>query len=159
MKYDYNDLESLFRAISHMYHNCIRKEFEKREINHANHPPILFILKHESGNIASQKDIADKLGISPPTVAISIKRMVKVGLLQKVADESDLRRNFITLTEKGKRLVEESELVFDTIDQGMFRGFSQDDREQLKSTYLRIISNLEIMGAQPPEFLKKGNEK
>ena len=155
MKYG-NDLDTLFRTIFHMHVNCAKKEFNKRGIKPAGHPPILFILRHESVNMAaSQKELADKLGISPPTVAISIKRMERAGLVHKVADESDLRRNLITLTEKGIELVDQSQTVFKEVNEGMFRGFSEKEQEQLKAFFLRIVSNLETMGAQPPENLKK----
>mgnify|MGYP000992176151 CR=1 FL=1 len=155
MKYD-NDLETLFCAITHMHMTCAKKEFDKRGIKPVGHPPILFILRHESENMAaSQKKIADKLGISPPTVAISIKRMEKAGLVHKIADESDLRRNLITLTDKGLKQVDETKTVLEKIDESMFRGLTEEEQAQLKTLFLRIVSNLEAMGAQPPGNLKK----
>lgn len=155
MKYDSCDLETLFRVIFHMHMNCAKKEFDKKGIDPASHPQILFMLRHESEHMAaSQKEIADKLGVSAPTVAISIKRMEKAGMVHKVADEKDLRRNLITLTERGQQFVDESQAVFETIDEGMFRGLSLQEREQLKTLFLRIVSNLEAMGAHPPEDLK-----
>ena len=155
VKYESDNLEDLFRIIFHMQHNCVKKEFEKGGIIKASHPPILFLLRHGTKNMAaSQKEIADRLGISTPTVAISIKRMEKAGLLHKVADESDLRRNLITLTENGKRQVDEAQDVFEEADARMFQGFSPEDCERLKAYFLRIISNLEAMGAQPPERLR-----
>lgn len=157
MKHESNDLESLFRAIFHMHMSCVKKELDKKRIVQAGHPPILFMLRNEANNmVASQKDIADRLGVSTPTVAVSIKRMEKAGLVRKVIDESDLRRNMITLTENGLKFVEELMTVFDAIDEGMLKGLSQQEQEQLKTLFLRIISNLEAMGAQPPEDLKTG---
>lgn len=157
MKSESNDLENLFRTIFHMHMSCIKKELDKNNIVPAGHPPILFMLRNEANNmVASQKDIADRLGVSTPTVAISIKRMEKAGLVRKVIDESDLRRNMITLTEKGMKFINESTAVFEAIDKGMLKGLSQEEQEQLKTLFLRIISNLEAMGAQPPENLKAG---
>lgn len=155
MKYDGYNLENLFRAILHMHMNCVKKKFDKKGINPASHPPILFMLRNEANNMAaSQKEIADQLGISTPTVAISIKRMEKAGLVHKVIDESDLRRNKITLTDKGLKFVDESMAVFESVDEGMLQGLSQQEQEQLKTLFLRIISNLEKMGAQSPDYLK-----
>lgn len=155
MKYDGYNLEDLFRTIFHMHMNCVKKIFDKRGINPASHPPILFMLRNEANNMAaSQKEIADRLGISTPTVAISIKRMEKAGLVHKVIDESDLRRNKITLTNKGLEFVDESMAVFDSVNESMLQGLSQQEQVQLKTLFLRIISNLETMGAQPPDYLK-----
>ena len=156
MEYDGYSLETLFRTFFHMRMSCVKKEFEKKGISPAGNPRILFMLRHESENmVASQKEIADRLGISAPTVAISIKRMEKEGLVHKVADETDLRRNLITLTKSGHRFVDESKAVFEAVDKGMFRGLSRQDQEQLRTLFLRIISNLETMGAEPPEELGK----
>jgi len=155
VKYESDNLEALLHTIFHMQYNCTKKEFERRGIVRASHPPILFMLRHwTEGMAASQKEIADRLGISTPTVAISIKRMEKAGLIHKVPDESDLRRNLITLTEDGKRQVDEAQDAFEETYAKMFHGFSPEDCEQLKTYFLRIISNLESMGAQPPECLK-----
>jgi DNA-binding MarR family transcriptional regulator len=155
MNDDSYNLETLLRTAIHMRMSCVKKEFEKRNLNPASHAPILFILRHEAENmVASQREIASKLGISAPTVAVSINRMEKAGLVQKVADQTDLRRNLITLTQKGLLLVEESLAVFETVDEGMLKGFQQLEQEQFKMFFLRIITNLEVMGAQPPDDLK-----
>lgn len=152
MHYNGYNLEALFRTFFHMYMSCVKKEFRKRGLNPAGNPGILFMLRGNSENMAaSQKEIADRLGISAPTVAVSIKRMDKAGLVHKVADETDLRRNLITLTESGRNFVDGSKDVFEIIDAAIFRGLSMQDREQLRTLFLRIITNLEGMGARPPE--------
>lgn len=156
MTYDNYNLETLLRAIFHMRMTCVRNNFANKKLSASSHTPILFILRHGTENmLASQKEIAAKLGISAPTVAISIKRMEKAGLVQKIADETDLRRNLITLTEKGQQIIDESQTVLDKIDEEMLDGFPPQEKEQLKILFLRIIYNLEAMGAQPPECLKK----
>ena len=157
MTYGDYSLEILFRTIVHMHMNCVKEEFDKNDLQSASHPQILFLLAHGSENRASQKEIADRLGVSAPTVAVSVKRMEKAGLVRKVADEKDLRRNLIALTDQGRRVVQESHVVFHAIEKDMFRGLSEQEQEQLKTLFLRIVSNLESMGANPPEFLKRGN--
>lgn len=157
MEGNQNDLEWLFRTFDRMHRNCIRSEFQKRGIQEASHPSVLFALRYDMKDMkASQKELGDFVGISPPTVAISIKRMVKADLVRKVADERDLRRNIITLTPKGVEFVEECANAFDNIDRGMFAGFSEMEQEQLKAWYIRMIRNLESMGAQPPAQLRGG---
>jgi DNA-binding MarR family transcriptional regulator len=156
LEYNPDGLKWLFRAFDRMHHNCLKAELKKRGLREASHPVILFALKHEIKDmLASQKEIADAIGISPPTAAISIKRMEKAGLLCKIPDEQDTRRKLITLTEKGIQLINECELAFEKVDQGMLTGFTAAEIEQLKMFYLRMINNLETMGAQPPAQLKR----
>ncbi|MDI3481968.1 MAG: hypothetical protein PWQ97_1623 [Tepidanaerobacteraceae bacterium] len=155
MEYDPNALEWLFQTFERMHHNCIKSEFARRGLSEASHPLILMALKYEVSNMAaSQKDIAQMLGISPPTVAISLKRMEKAGLVCKITDEDDLRRKLVKITEKGLRLLDECENAFSEIDRNIFKGFSDEEREQLKRFYIRMIHNLESMGAQLPAQLK-----
>lgn len=152
MEYRGNDLEDLFRTISRMQHNCVKREFERRGIDSVCRTPILFVLRNSSKSMAaSQKEIADRLGLSTPTVAVSIKRLEKAGVLYKVADETDLRRNLITLTEKGRQIADEAQTVFERVDRGMFNNLSQEECDQLKKLFLQIVANLESMKEEPRE--------
>ena len=156
MEYDSNALEWLFRALNRMHLNYIENEMEKRGMDKAAHPPILFILRHAMKNkAASQKELADFLGIRPSSLAISIKRMENAGLVKKITDKSDLRRNIITLTEKGERFIDEILTVFNDIDTRMYEGFSPEEKDRLKNYYIRIMKNLEKLGVQSPVQFRK----
>lgn len=151
MMSDSNSLEWLFRTFNRMHLNLLKAEMVKRGLGEASHPAMLFTLKRDMKNMsATQKELAERIGISPATVAISIKRMEKAGLIRKVSDKNDLRRNCITLTEKGLHFVIECEAAIKKIDLGTFQGFSEAESKQLKQFYLRMIHNLEDMGAQTP---------
>mgnify|MGYP000854515500 CR=1 FL=1 len=160
MECDQNNLEWLFRTFDRMHHNYLKSTLEKHGLREATHPHILVTLRYKTKDMkASQKELGDAIGISPPTVAISVKRMEKAGLLCKVPDERDLRRNVITLTKKGMSYIEECSGIFDKIDKGVFEGFSELEREQLKRFYLRMIKNLEAMGARLPILLKRSEQE
>ncbi|HOX32575.1 MAG TPA: MarR family transcriptional regulator [Spirochaetales bacterium] len=143
--------EWLFRICERMRHSMIHQEFERRNLSRASHPFLLFALGERGpGNPLSQAEIAEALGVSQPTAAVSIRRMEGAGLLRKVPDAEDRRLNRITLTAGGARLVRECKKAFGEIDRRMLEGFSDEDRETLRSFYLRMIRNLEAMGAQRP---------
>ena len=50
------------------------------------------------------------------SVAVSVKRMQKSGLITKISDENDLRCNRIALTENGKQRTEYIHSQFDKLD-------------------------------------------
>jgi DNA-binding MarR family transcriptional regulator len=151
--------EWLFKVCDRMHHCMMSREFELRGLSKATHPFLLFALKAEGpGESLSQKELAEKLGVAPPTAAVSIRRMERAGLLAKKADREDSRRNCITLTPKGARLVTECREAFEDIDRKMFEGFSEQDKGKMRSYYIRMIRNLEAMGAQVPAELK-GSER
>ncbi|HPF17210.1 MAG TPA: MarR family winged helix-turn-helix transcriptional regulator [Thermotogota bacterium] len=153
-----NQMQWLLRIYSRMHRNVLTQKEEKNGLSEASHPAILFILRYDMKEMkASQKEIADEIGISPSTVAISIKRMEKAGLLKKVQDKDDLRKNLITLTEKGLEFTNRLHDISEEVDQGIFSGFSEDELEELKGYYKRMIRNLERMGAKTPAFLQQIN--
>lgn len=144
----------LFRSFSHMYHRYTRTQMDRRGLSQVSHPHILFSLRRIGGT-ATQKELADMLGISAPTVAVSIKRMVKAGILEKTQDSTDLRRNFITITPKGSDLIDQTIQAFNQIDKDVFEGFTQSELDILASYYRRMLANVESKGGQMPSMLKK----
>ena len=151
-------VEWLFRAFERMHHNYIKQELTRRGFGMASHPRILFMLKSRPGHTASQKQLADFVGISPPTAAVSIRRMQKAGLLRRVEDTRDRRRKLVTFTAKGLRAVLECETVFDRTDHAVFEGFSEQEIELLKEFYRRMLKNLKNLGAQPPTLPKRSSD-
>ena len=154
-----NDLEWLVRTVGRMHYERIRSEMASRGLADVSHPRILFmLLGYPEKVFSSQKEIAEFLGVSAATVAVSLRRMEAHGLLHKVQDEQDLRRNKIVLTGKGRERVEGCVAAFKEIDSGMFRGFSPEERTVLSGFYQRIRNNLVSMGSSAPGVSPNGQE-
>lgn len=107
---------------------------------HIGQPRILYTIKELNG--ATQKEIADKLNVTPASLAVSIKRMERAGLIEKNISESDLRRNYITLTDYGNRILNDSYLSLLKMDDQMVQGFSEGELEELVGFLDRIYANL-----------------
>lgn len=102
-RYTEDALQLAFRAVLKMHKRCLRKEMDRRGLAKVGQPVILFMLRnHESGEDWDQKQYSEALGVSPATVAVSIKRMERAGLLSKIADPQDLRRNHLVITPMSK---------------------------------------------------------
>ena len=103
--------------------------------------PILeYLSAHDQ---CTQKELAETLQVSAPSIATSVKRMQKTGLLKKVADDSDLRCNRISITEKGSELAKKARTSFDAIDSRMFQNFSAQECDQFCGYLNRMIQNIE----------------
>ena len=151
-----DDLELLFRAVNKMHRRCLKKEMDSRGLGKVGQPMILFMLRnHEVAAECDQKGFSEALGVSPATVAVSIKRMEKAGLVSKSTDRDDLRRNHLAITDKGLLLVNDCIRAFHDVDAGTFKGFSEEQRKQLESSYRRMMENLVAMGAQVPTFMRQ----
>jgi DNA-binding MarR family transcriptional regulator len=127
------------RDINHLHMQNIMGIIENYGL-HSGQPRILHTIANMNGS--TQKEIADKLQISPASLAVSIKRLQKAGLLEKVTDESDLRVNQIYLTEKGRKVQSESLADLIAFDNYLIEGFSPDEISQLDSFLCRIYTNL-----------------
>lgn len=102
--------------------------------------PALRYISHHPG--CTQKDVADFMKVSPPSVAVMVKRMVRDGVIEKTADERDMRQNRLTITQQGKDLEIHCGNMFDRMDEQVYAGFSAEELEQLSSYLDRLINNL-----------------
>lgn len=103
-------------------------------------PPILdWLFSH---NACTQNEIANGLNVSPASVAVSLRRMQKSGIVEKTVDENDLRRNLVSLTEKGKAQQEFVHKCFEDIDRKLFAGFGEEELQTLSDMLKRLCDNL-----------------
>ena len=99
-------MQALFLEINRRYMGKCFSKMKELEI-HPSQIPILAILgKNEE---YSQKEIAQILGVKPPTVTVSIQRLEKMGMVCRKQDEHDKRITRIRLTDKGLSLIHISE--------------------------------------------------
>ena len=77
----------------------------------------------------TQKEISKELGVTPPSVTTSVKRLVKKGYLEKKADENDLRNTRISITEKGLQKTIACREKFDEFDKKTFSALSDEECE------------------------------
>lgn len=90
----------------------------------------------------SQRELADFLGVSPASIATSLKRMCKAGLVERTADEKDRRINRLRITEKGEEIRKSCRLLCEEVDKEMFSGFSQEEILNFSHMLERIYDNL-----------------
>ena len=139
MKISFLDIAKKMNTLSILHRINIQKQASKNGL-YFGQPPILeYVANH---NNCTQREVADFMKVSPASIATSVKRMQKAGLLEKMVDESDLRYNRLKITEKGKELTYKCREDFDKVDAQMFSGFSDEECQQLYGYYERMIKNL-----------------
>ena len=70
---------------------------------HGVHPAQMFCLKEIAHNDGvTQRDLAEKLSISRPTLTVMLQKMEKAGLIKRLADENDQRFTRIHITPAGE---------------------------------------------------------
>jgi DNA-binding MarR family transcriptional regulator len=95
------------------------------------------------------REIAQGLHVTPPTISVGVRKLIKDGWLEQKEDPHDRRARPLFLTEKGNALVE---IVHQHRTQKIklfLSGLSDSEQEQLISLLDRAISALET--DQPQE--------
>lgn len=103
--------------------------------------PVLGLLAHKDG--LSQREIAEKLHIKPPTVNVTVQRLEKAGFLYREADEKDQRISRIYMTEKGKQAKESGMKKVQDNEKILLDGFSEEDLCLLRRFLDQITENIE----------------
>ena len=89
----------------------------------------------------SQKEIADKLDITPAAVTIALKSIEENGYIKRTLGH-DSRYNEIEITEKGREMVALSKEMFLDADLSSFEGFSDEELDFYMSCLEKIQTNI-----------------
>lgn len=96
--------EQLFHVLERKHHAAVDNLLSRNGLSNIGQPAILSILsQQENGVIASQKELARRLRVSPATMTVSLKSMERDGYVKKLSNAEDLRCKPIAITEKGLR--------------------------------------------------------
>ena len=125
-----------------MHKRMLENNLEGTGIHRAQHRLLMTLACNE---LRSQVELARMLEVSPATIAVSLKSLEKSGLIEKRMGQEDNRVNFVELTEKGQRVVEESRDFFDMLDQQMYQGFTREERMHFRRFLARIYENMHGM--------------
>jgi MarR family transcriptional regulator, organic hydroperoxide resistance regulator len=87
-------------------------------------------------------ELAERLGVEPPTVTNTLSRMEKAGLLERRRDPGDARCTRVYLTEKGRELREPVQRRWEAVQKRAFAGISAEEEALLRDLLVKIHGNL-----------------
>lgn len=106
-------------------------------------PALEYIHRHPD---CTQKDVADFMCVSPPSMTVMVKRMIRDGLIEKRLNPEDMRQNLLRTTARGAAVSTHNRALFDQLDRQAYEGFSPEELEQLANYLDRLINNLSNSG-------------
>jgi MarR family transcriptional regulator, organic hydroperoxide resistance regulator len=118
---------------------------------------ILMILSEKE--YFTHSEIAQEMHISPAAASKVIKRLEQKKLLKRMPDPLDERISRVYLQEGGRAMIEQIRKVFKDIEQIMFAGFSDSEKEVLRAMLIRIYKNLKSNSSSTLEVLPPCGEK
>lgn len=132
-------IDLLIRS-SQLHHRNIEKRFENTGLHRSQRRMLMHLSRFDT--MPSQRKIADDFDISPACVARTLKALASEGYITRTGDEDDMRRNNVSITQKGLNTVSETRNTFEMIEQATFDGFSFEELDQLISLLGRVKENL-----------------
>ncbi len=87
-------------------------------------------------------ELADRLGVEPPTVTNMLSRMEKAEYLERCRDLRDARCTRVYLTDKGRELREPVERRWEAVQKNAFAGITAQEETLLRGLLGRIQANL-----------------
>ena len=101
--------------------------------------------KNPDAKALSQKDIAQRFGVSAAAVAMMMKKMEAEGYITRNMSTSDNRFNELHLTELGHTMLSQSREIFHEIDAATYNGISEEELAVFMSCLHKMQENLSKM--------------
>lgn len=99
----------------------------------------------------TQSELSRRVRIEQPTMAVTLKRMERDGLVERVPDPSDGRRALVMLTAHARRLEPELTAAAREVNAVALDGLSKSDVDGFMRTLDRLIANLEAEPSELPD--------
>lgn len=130
---------SQFMALHHTFFHCMHACVGSDHV-HPRQGPILGLMLHHEG--MSQADIVRKMNVSAATVAVSLARLEKLGLIIREKNQKNQRANVLQLTDAGKREAVHLQEAMDEISETALNGFTVHEMEVMEASCARMMQNL-----------------
>jgi DNA-binding MarR family transcriptional regulator len=132
-------LDFLMAQNCHLHHTRAHQLFDELGL-YRGQPPVLYELWQSEG--LTQKELADRLGVTPATITKMLQRMEKAGFIQRKQDAADQRISRVYLTEAGCLVKDRVENVWKTMEVETFANLTSAEQDLLRRFLLQIRDNL-----------------
>lgn len=137
----------------HMHKAMIEGRVHEIGIHRTQHRILMHLAR--DGMLPSQKELAERLDITPAAVTGALKKIERDGYIERTLGH-DNRYNELKITEKGRELVKLTRRLFSEADTRMFEGFTDEEL----SIYISCLEKLqENMRKQMGEYPKVNHRK
>lgn len=96
-----------------------------------------------AGEGISQRELAEKVRLSPPTVTAMLQKLERAGLVERHADERDQRVTRIRLTDEGRTLDRDLRAAHGAYISSVIGTLSEKDRRDLARLLGKLAANIE----------------
>jgi DNA-binding MarR family transcriptional regulator len=106
------------------------------------HPTQFEVLRIlEKAGKSNQTDIARLARVSNASIGTSIRRLEKIGLVERSADANDLRATYVELSEKGREYAASARSYAEKFGKVKYKGFTPEELAQYRFFLERMRDN------------------
>ena len=127
----------LIQQVAHLAKYQTLKEMESCGLK-PNQAGILVVLRSEGG--LSQKELAKRMGVTPPSMTAALKKMEKQGYVLREQDEKDQRITRIRISDQGIECLNGLQHMMRNLEKRLYEGISAEERQEMKETCSGIKS-------------------
>jgi|SRR5579875_999964 len=130
--------------------HAVRRAFDAALTESGGSLPVwLVLLNLTIRRVASQRELARAVGVSPPTLTHHLGAMEADGLITRRRDPSDRRNHIIELTEPGERAFARLRDAAATFDARLRSGFEPHELVALGAQLARLAANVGAADEEP----------
>ncbi|MFZ0531555.1 MAG: MarR family transcriptional regulator [Anaerolineales bacterium] len=94
-------------------------------------------------------DIGSDLGVTNSAASQMLERLVQLKLVTRSEDPSDRRVKQIVLTDKGRQIIQESSLAFQTWMEDLARTMTAAEQEQVRTALIILVDKARQLETNP----------
>lgn len=129
----------LSERMGQLRQTCARRALKAHGL-HVGQPAMLEFVYENPG--CSQREIADNAHVTPASVAASVKRLEKAGMLVRRGDTADTRCNRVYITPLGKRELTACREALRALDESMVNAIAPQDAQRLADCLQKMCEHL-----------------
>lgn len=136
-----HEIHHKYMRINRLHRSAVENKFAGYKIHRSQHG-LLMYLSH-ADKMPTQKELADRFEVSPAAIATSMKRLEADGYIKREINENDTRQNMISITDKGREVVEFSKSTFEELDRKTYGCLTEDELLCLDRILTKMLNSLE----------------
>ena len=121
-------VNKLIGEIALLLANAISRENDANGIAQG-YRAILFSLAENDG--VTQFEISKRVGVKPPTTSVALSKMESEGYIVRTVNKDDLRKSVVSLTPRGREVVDNMLAVFTDCDKAIASVLTEDELQTL----------------------------
>lgn len=135
-----HELMDRFRENDFCTKRLIEKRVTETGVYRSQHQALMFLGKHPE---CSQAELSEHLKISPAAVAVTLKKLECGGYVKREYCKGDSRVKKLSVTEKGKEVINQSIEIFKGVERDIFAGFTEEELNTMAGFLERMKNNME----------------